>query len=309
MRIAVLDLGTNTFHLIIAERTQGEIRILQRESEFVWLGKGGIDKGIITPEAETRALQTLTRYKEIINLHRVDKIEGTATSAIRNARNGEEILRRIKEETGLKIRSIDGDEEAKLIYYGIDFSVPLDRHPALIMDIGGGSVEFILGNEEGILWKQSFEIGAQRLLSKFGNEDPMAPEDLDGLHEYVRQSLQPLLEQIKIVKPRRLIGSAGTFDTLKKIHVQAICGLPSVEDEELAYDIPVQDYQKIHQMFLTLPRQDRLQIPGMIVQRADVIVVASALLDFVLKQTGFQQFTIASGSLREGLVYKHLVLT
>ncbi|MBC8082509.1 MAG: phosphatase, partial [Hymenobacter sp.] len=169
-RLALIDMGTNTFHLLIVElpeeRHAGPL-VLLRTKVGVRLGEGGISKGEIAPAAFARALHTLDAFQEEIELHQVTEVRATATSAVRVARNGPELVQTIFEQTGIRVEIITGEREAELIAIGVRQAVPLGREVHLIVDIGGGSVEFILADAATIFWKQSFEIGAQRLLDMF----------------------------------------------------------------------------------------------------------------------------------------------
>ena len=173
-RIAVIDLGTNTFHLFIVEVKEGAINTLYREKIAVKIGKNGISKGRISSAAKKRALHTLRIFKTIIDQFEVASVKGVATSAIRSAKNGQELLDEIEASTAIKIEIISGDREAELIFYGVKSTGRLNGTPNLVMDIGGGSVEFIIGNDQEIFWKQSFEIGAQRLIGQVSSRRPDA---------------------------------------------------------------------------------------------------------------------------------------
>ncbi|RZK28580.1 MAG: phosphatase, partial [Hymenobacter sp.] len=170
-RLALIDMGTNTFHLLIVEDRPGQPpHPLVRTKVGVRLGEGGISKGEIAPGPYARALQTVRGFKEEIELHQATEVRATATSAMRVSRNGPDLVRDILETTGIQVEVIGGEREAELIAKGIRQAVALGPEKHLLMDIGGGSVEFIIANEATIFWKQSFEIGAQRLLDKFFTE-------------------------------------------------------------------------------------------------------------------------------------------
>jgi exopolyphosphatase/guanosine-5'-triphosphate,3'-diphosphate pyrophosphatase len=183
-KAAVIDMGTNTFHLLLVELHGKEFNTLYKEKVAVKLGQGGITQNQITVDAEKRALHTLGHFKNLIDGEIIDQIFAFATSAVRNATNGPDFVSKVKEELGIEIHVISGEEEAQLIYEGIHFSGSLGEHTYLMMDIGGGSVEFIIGNAEQAFWKQSFEIGGQRLLDAFHYHDPILPEEVEKLEQY-----------------------------------------------------------------------------------------------------------------------------
>ena len=164
-RIAVIDLGTNTFHLLITET--GDTIVpgnICKETIPVKLGEGGINQRLINPEAFQRGIRAIERFAELISLHQVSDIKAMATAAIRSASNGHDFISAIKDRTGIEVEVIDGDKEAGLIYAGVREAVHLSAETSLIMDIGGGSVEFILCNAEKVFWKKSYPMGAAKMM-------------------------------------------------------------------------------------------------------------------------------------------------
>jgi exopolyphosphatase/guanosine-5'-triphosphate,3'-diphosphate pyrophosphatase len=216
-RIAIIDLGTNTFHLLIAEVSGKGYCITHRERLAVKLGMGGINRSLITEGGIQRAMVALQSFKNHIDQLHIDKVYAFGTSALRSATNGQEVILKIKAVTGIDVRIISGDREAEFIYEGVNPAVDMSEGRSLIIDIGGGSVEFIIGNHNGIFWKESFEIGAQRLLEKFHRHDPIQVEDINLLNEYIHDSLSSLRKALIEFNPTILVGSSGTFDTLSDI--------------------------------------------------------------------------------------------
>src|SRR5687767_14440041 len=166
-KFAIIDLGTNTFHLLIAEYDNGRYKISHRERTAVKIGLGGINQGIIQEKGIERAIQALKTFKASIDQHSISKIFAFGTSALRNAHNANEVVEKIMLTTNIDVKIILGDKEAEFIYKGVRSAMELGNVPSLIVDIGGGSVEFIIANREEVFWKKSVEIGAQRLLEKF----------------------------------------------------------------------------------------------------------------------------------------------
>ncbi|GAB4331098.1 MAG: hypothetical protein OHK0038_05770 [Flammeovirgaceae bacterium] len=300
MRVAAIDMGTNTFHLLITELKNGQIEVLQKISRFVYIGKGGINDGKLTSEAFERALNTLQEFRQAIDTYQVPQsnIMAVATSAIRSAKNGKELTDKILELTQIQVQVISGEQEASLIYEGVRKAVPIpEKQTALIMDIGGGSVEFIIAAHEKMLWKQSFEIGAQRLYDQFHRQEPIAPSSIESLEKYLDEKLQTLWHATQRYRPDFLIGSAGTFNTLREIHLRA-----HQKQMEEAYLIPTKDFEKIHFEMIPKNREERLLIDGMVEKRVDMIVVASCLLHFVMQKLQLPFMRISTASLREGVM-------
>lgn len=297
--VAIIDMGTNTFHLLIAQMSS-KPKILLREREAVKVGKGGINKRIITEDGFARAIQTLKAFKTIIDQHSVRKTLAFGTSAIRNAANGHELIDAIKRITGIEARIIDGEEEADLIYRGVRAALDLGKESSLIVDVGGGSVEFIIGNNSDVQWKHSFEIGGQRLLEEFQKFDPIGKEDIARLEAFLANQLELLKEQLSKFNPSTLVGVSGTFDTLSEM----FCirnGLPYYpEDSETPFDIAA--FPSIYQDLLVHDRAGRLALPGMIEMRVDMIVVACVLVNFVLHMHEFTNVRVSTYSLKEGVL-------
>ncbi len=196
--IAILDFGTNTFNLLIARRQERSFEIIHSSKQPVKLGRGGIHISRIRPEAFERGYVAIQNHMETIEKYKVDEIRAFATSAIRNAANGEDFVDEIYKRFGFRIRVIPGDREAELIYKGVRQAYPLSKKNVLILDIGGGSNEFIICNEEGIQWKHSFELGMARILELFDLSDPLTHEEIQALNSYFQHELQPLLDAVKI---------------------------------------------------------------------------------------------------------------
>lgn len=299
-RIAIVDLGTNTFHLLIADIEKDGYRVIFREREAVKLGEKGINKGIITLEAQQRALKTITGFRSSINRLQVQKVYAYGTSALRNAQNKSELINKIKETVGLEVKVISGDEEARLIYLGVRSAIPLGKEKSLVIDIGGGSVEFIIGNDTTIFWKESFEVGAQRLLEEYHQHDPIHPEDLKELQQYFKSTLGPLFAALDLHQPKTLVGSSGTFDTLSDIYCieHGIDKLPGAAETPLTFS----GFYEIYKALVIKDRDARMQIPGMIELRVDMIVVACSLIDYLLSRYSFNEVRVSSYALKEGVL-------
>lgn len=297
--VAIIDMGTNTFHLLIAEM-KSKPKILLREREAVKVGKGGINQRMITDDGFSRALDTLKRFKAIIDEYGVRKTLAFGTSAIRNASNGQQLIDAIKATTGIDARVIDGEEEADLIYRGVRAALDMGDDNSLVVDIGGGSVEFIVGNNKGIQWKRSFEIGGQRLLEEFQKFDPIGSQEVVALEAFLKTKLEPLMDPLRKYKPTTLVGVSGTFDTLSEMFCVRN-GLPYyADDSETPFDKTA--FPSIYKDLLTHDRAGRLALPGMIEMRVDMIVVACVLVDIILGLHEFDNIRVSSYSLKEGVL-------
>jgi len=296
MKKAIIDLGTNTFHLIIFEGKN----FLFKSSMASKIGQGGINQGIITEEGIQRALLVLKIFKEkLIEFElNTENVFAFGTSAVRNASNQSEFIERVKNETDINITVIDGDKEAELIYKGVSQAVKVDKN-ALIVDIGGGSVEFILCNPDKILWKRSFEIGGQRLMERFMKKDKISPSEMSRLDEYLRQELLPLTNAVHQYQPEVLIGSSGSFDTLNDMLYWKNSGSFAPTDI-VGFDYPISEFWKAFEQLAFANHEERMQIGGMIPLRVDMIVVAVCLIKFVLQTYNIQEIKISNYALKEG---------
>lgn len=300
-KVAVLDLGTNTFNLLLVKITPNAYYIFHNEKIPVKIGKDGINQGVITQEAQDRALLALEKYNEIIKREKIDQVFGYATSAFRNAKNGTKFRDLIEQKTGLQIDIIEGDVEAVFIYKGVKTAFDIGGDNALIMDIGGGSVEFIICNRDEIFWKHSFDIGAQRLLDWFHNIDPIPTEEIERLNDFFKQELQILHEQVQKYKPSCLIGSSGTFDTLSEMDQYQINRFLKGDEAELT--LSVAGFESLYKKMISLNKEDRLKIPGMMPMRVDMIVVAVCLVKYVVDNFGIDQIRVSAHSLKEGMIH------
>lgn len=292
-------MGTNTFHLLIAEADERGYRIISRERLAVKIGMGGINQGVITEAGIHRALLAMQSFKNTIELTGVTHVYAFGTSALRNASNSEEVVSKIKALTNIDVNIISGDKEAEFIYLGVKAALHMEHEKSLIIDIGGGSVEFIIGDNDTIFWKRSLEIGAQRLLEQFHKNDPITPAEIEALDAYFAEALVPVFDALKIHHPEILIGSSGTFDTLSDI----FCIQHDIHKtaEEIETPLSLAGFYEIYQELLQKNRAERMLIPGMIEMRVDMIVVACCLIRYLLEHHAFRRIRVSTYSLKEGV--------
>lgn len=303
-RIAVLDLGTNTFHLLIAD-ADGEkiIRQFATETRDVKLGEGGITQKIITEPAFNRGIEALSFFRSLIDKHRVDEIYAVATAALRTASNGGDFIRTAKEKTGIAIELIDGTREAELIYKGVMHAVSTDE-PALIVDIGGGSVEFIFCDKHEVFYKKSYPIGAAKLMALFHRSDPISEADVLDIHQYLDEKLADLKINAHIFKPKILIGSAGAFETFADLAIKKF-GLSSRVGLTYFYFNNGQISSVINEL-LHSTHAEREANNSIIPVRVDMIVVSSVLTAYVLEELQIQEVALSAYALKEGLLFDKL---
>lgn len=302
-KIAIIDMGTNTFHLLIARQIEGKVETILKEKVSVKIGQNGISKGLISPEAYSRAIEALKHFTCLIIEHDVHDVRATATSAVRNAANGKDLVAEIKRQTGIDVLVISGEKEAELIYYGVKAALKIGPQTSIIMDIGGGSVEFIICNDTTIFWKGSFEIGAQRLIDGFQKTDPISQDDTQNLKNYLDEKLYYLFEAARKYVPEVLIGSSGSFDTFCDIDLHSK-GITNSIEEEKEYSLSIEAFNKIYDALDKKDRNERMLIPGMIEMRVDMIVVASILTSYIINKLKLRKIRVSTYALKEGVLSK-----
>ncbi len=295
-RYGVIDLGTNTFHLLISEKeSNGNIAELFRERIFVKLGEEGIDT--IGDAPFQRGLIAIHSFKTILEQYQVNNIKAFGTAALRTASNGKTFIERIKNETGILIELIPGNEEARLIHLGVIQAVPLDFENGLIMDIGGGSVEFIVANDQGVIWAQSFPIGVSILYRAFHKTNPIVAEEVLIIEQHLETVLQPLLEILKTNTTPVLIGASGTFDVLDLLlSKQRVSSIHSI--------VEVTDFFPLYHQFLKTTLAERLQMEKLPESRAELIIVALILINFILKKANIQRISVSAYAMKEGILHE-----
>lgn len=304
-KVAVMDLGTNTFHLLIAEGTAASYREIMHEHIATKLGEGGINKGLIQPEAFERGLKTMQLFQKDLTENNISEVRAIATSALRNAANGQQFIDEVKTQTGIIIQIINGEQEAGYIYKGVKLCGGLSAQTSLIMDIGGGSIEFILGNNDGILWKQSFEIGAARLMDKFHKTDPIPQAAINELHSYVEGQLADLFVAIAEHSVDALIGSSGAFETFAEV-VELQKGNPFNIKKIKNYTFLPDELAKVTDILVGSTHDEREHMPGIIPIRVDMIVVASLITRFIMQKLGINKVSMCTNSLKEGVLAEML---
>lgn len=300
-RTAVIDLGTNTFNLLISQRRGKRNDIIFQEKYPVKLGQSGINRRIITEEAYERGLRQIQKIHKAIRLHKAAHTEALATSAIRHASNGEEFIRDVFSRTGISIKIISGSKEAEYIYYGVRSGLRLNNSNSLIMDIGGGSTEFIIGNKNGIIWKKSFKLGAARLLELFKTSDPMTKEDIAAIERYLRAQLRPLFRAIKENEVTELIGSSGSFDTFADVLFHYKHGVP-FPSNKTSFRFPGNLLNHILFEMINKNRKQRLATPGMLKMRVDMISIAALITKFIMHELNIKKCRLSTYSLKEGVL-------
>lgn len=299
-RKAVMDFGTNTFHLLIADvSSQGDFRKVLHRRITVKLGQGGIHEGYITPVAFKRGINAVATFRKYLDAYGLKTATAYGTAALRMASNGGEFTRQIKKDYGVTLSVIDGDREAAFICDGVRKAVDLQNRNALIMDIGGGSTEFILADACKVYWKRSYKLGSSFLLETFKPSDPIKPSEVRKMESYFDAQLQELMARCQKHPPVLLVGSAGSFETfasmIRFLHPEA-----GSHYRKKSHPIAIAHFRDLHHRLLGSTHAERMQLRGLLKMRADMIVPAAILLNFVLKKIKIKHMEMSSYSLKEG---------
>jgi len=291
---AVIDCGTNTFHLLIAQAgKKGEFKEIYRERTYVKLAKEGIET--IGKEAYTSALNTLKHYAQVIAKHKVVDIQISGTAALRTASNGLQLVQEIKEKTGLNINIISGRDEAKLIQKGVAQAIGPQQNRWMVMDIGGGSVEFIIVDEQGVCWFESLPIGVAIIYKHFHLSEPISVDETQHLRTFLAGQLVSLHTALLRYPTSHLVGAAGTFDVLaNKLGIRQPTPNATILD--------LDGFKLFYHRVLAATKNERHNMSDIPDDRADMIVVALILVNYILEIANIKALTVSDFSLKEGML-------
>ena len=304
-RIAAIDIGTNSFHLLVAavDPKLRTFRIIQAEKATTRLGERDPETGELTAAAMQRGLDTLRQFRDLAASHRVEQIVTAATSAVREAPNGRDFLQTILDDLGMEVDLVSGPEEARLIYLGVLSGMPFGDRPHLLLDIGGGSTELILADGRDARALTSTRVGAVRLQRDFVRDDPMPPQRRSFLQAFIQGSLEPAVDKVRRrIKPGEtpvLVATSGT--------AMAIGSLAASEEERPprklhGYRVTRQSLNQVVDRLITMTPAQRRELAPINDRRAEIIVPGALILQTTMKMLGVGEFVLSERALREGLI-------
>ncbi|HSE91385.1 MAG TPA: Ppx/GppA phosphatase family protein [Candidatus Binatia bacterium] len=304
-RVAFIDIGTNAILCLIAElKNDGSFEVLDDLAEIPRLGQGVHRTGRISPERAARSLQVLRRYLERCERHAVEEVVAVGTSALRDARNSAEVRAQFKEQLGFDVRVISGDEEAAYSFLAVQEGLPLNRRELLVIDVGGGSTEFIRGNEAGVSQAVSINIGSVRLTEQFLHSDPVRREEYEKMMVAVERELAPLPHQwLKDSSILTLVGIAGTFTTLSAVEKKLVC---YTHGEVHGSRLTLGEVQRQVALFQGQTIAERKAIPGLEPKRADVILAGACLIERIMTLFHAERVLVSDHGVRYGLLHECL---
>lgn len=304
--IAAIDIGTNSIHMVVVkiEPSLPSFTVIALEKDTVRLGDRDEATGKLTPEAIKRSLDTLRRCQDLANSLEAEQIIAVATSATREAPNGEAFLRQIQSELGIVVNLISGQEEARRIYLGVLSGMDFNDQPHIIIDIGGGSTEIILADISEARFLSSTKIGAVRLAKEFVTTDPISDKELKVLKAYIRGMLErpvgKIWKQLQLNEKPQAIGTSGTIETIAAIHARDELG--SIPDPLNGYKISRKSIEKIVKKLAKMSFKERLEVPGMSERRAEIIVPGAVILLEAMTMLKLDSIMICERALREGMI-------
>lgn len=291
-RRAVIDLGTNTFNLLIAEPDTTLFRIVYHDKQPVLLGMGGINEGFIADDAMNRAKAALSAYVAKAHELGVHDIVGIGTSALRDATNGEELIQFAARELGFEIQIVSGLKEAELIFKGVSLSHPMHDN-TLIMDIGGGSTEFVSVVDNQINWSGSFNIGVSRIYQKLGNPDEFDTFLVEKIEKIIDEALENHLDG---VETKVLIGSSGTFETLYEMIYQR-----EFPDTNVSVAIDLAELRETLDWCIISTLEERMNNEWIVPLRKKMLPIAAVKIRSILEKLDIQKVYVSPFSLKEGV--------
>jgi exopolyphosphatase / guanosine-5'-triphosphate,3'-diphosphate pyrophosphatase len=299
VRASVLDLGSNSFHVLVADLDEGRVTPVLRQREMLHLGAVVARHGVVPPADRTRAVDTVAHLAELARRAGAVEQHAVATSALRDAEDGAEVIAELAEAAGTEVRVLDGVEEARVGYLGVRAAVAVRAEPVLVLDLGGGSLELTVGAGDEVRWSTSLPLGASRL-STLVDDDPPAPRDLEALRARVDRHLDPIVDALAHQAPATTIAVGGTVRAMARIAARdRDVWLPATLNQ---LRIPVPELDDLRDRLVALDLDGRLAVPGMKDRRADHLHVAATVLTRVLERLGTTTITISDWGLREGLL-------
>lgn len=301
-RLAVIDIGTNSIHMILVEIGKNHsYKIVDRIKEMARLGDGTFISHRLSQVAMERGLAVLKRFSLLAKNKGCDTILPVATSAVREAKNGGDFLRLVRKELGLRVRVITGEEEARLIYLGVRHSMDLSDSPAMIVDIGGGSVELMACTPKRLKFVRSLKLGAIRLKDQYLKTDPLEKKMIHRMEQAAQHAIKKSLLQKKGLSLKCLVATSGMAGNLAEIIYLARTGraLPHID---MAM-ITLKEIKEVEQLLRSKDTEGRLTIPGLDSRRVDTLYPGVMVLRVLMECLGVKQVRISDKALREGVIY------
>ena len=300
MKIGTIDIGTNSMRLLIADYKNNKIENRKKYINITRIGQGVDDKGYITEEALERNLNALKEFADKCIEEKCEKVYCMGTSALRDSKNGQDFVNRAKELTNIDVKIICGEEESNLGFMGVLEGAGGDKsNYRLVLDIGGGSTEFIVGNEDGIKFCKSENVGALRMTEKFITTDPISDEEFNKMSDFIEKTISSTLDKIKGMHVSKLVGIGGAITSLSAMNQQLeVYSMEKVHNSV----VTKKDLEKILQNLKKMTLSDKKTIKGLQPKRADIITAGVKILHIVMEKLEIEKIMISEYDNLEGLI-------
>lgn len=303
MRVAIIDLGTNTFNILIADIEKGQkTDMLLKTKSAVMLGSEGLMTGLLTDKAFARSYAVLRDYSGLVKDFECEKIFTFGTSAIRNASNSAHFIEKVKKNLGLEITPISGQEETQYVFNAMRRTTSnlIGDSNYMMVDIGGGNNEVIIGNGDNILWSASYELGSARLFEMFKPSDPITAEEIELMYKHFDSEMGDLDEALKKYPVNKLIGSAGAFDSFAEMIHQKKTQRPLPLNSKFS-NFTADDFMGLFKVLTTIDRSKRALLPGLETLRQDTLVMSAIFVKYLIEKSQVTNITQSSYALMEGV--------
>ncbi len=305
LRLAAIDIGTNSLHMVVVEVTRSVgFKILSSEKDLTRLGSAALVRHVLTRSAMQHTLTVLGRYLRVARNLECDRIRAYATSAVRESINGGDFVQAAKSQLGLNIRVISSQEEARLIYLAVRQAVDMVDSSALVVDIGGGSAEFIIGDSQKAAMLESRKLGASRLTQRFIAHDPPGRGEIRALEKHIHHELKDIIKRTRKLSPAKFIGTSGTMENLA-----AMCLARHGQDvirHRVLTEIRREDFETLYRRLLNMDQKDRLDLSGLDPGRADQIVAGAVLVKYLFDELDIPVIEVSDRAMREGMIIDYM---
>jgi len=301
LKLALLDIGSNSIHMVLTEiQPDFSYKILDRCKDVPRLGEETFQTGQLSPDAIAKGIEVVRTFTTLARNRGFTRVEAVATSAVREAANGGDLIEAIERETGIRVRVVTGQEEARLIYLGVRHSMDFGDRNVLIVDVGGGSVELIVGNRTKLLHAASLKLGAIRLNDLYLKKETSS-DALKRLEKAVEAQFKPALPRFKKIGFEAVVGTSGMIGNLAEVmHLQKT-GRPIPQLNLASFSF--NDVVEIEKLLLDTPLKRRADIPGVDPKRADLLLPATIVLRTIMERLDLDELAVSDKAIREGLLY------
>jgi exopolyphosphatase / guanosine-5'-triphosphate,3'-diphosphate pyrophosphatase len=302
LKLALLDIGSNSIHMVLTEiQPDLSYKILDRIKDMTRLGEETFQTGQLSPDAIAKGIEVVRTFTTLARNRGFTQIEAVATSAVREAANGGDLIEAFEREAGIRVRVVTGQEEARLIYLGVRHSMDFGDRNVLIVDVGGGSAELIVGNRTKLLHAASLKLGAIRLNDLYLKKAPSPDDAVKRLEKAVETELTPALPRFQKVGFDELVGTSGMIGNLAEVMYLQKTGRPSPQLNLARFSF--KDVRAVEKLLRKTPLKRRAEIPGVDPKRADLLLPAAIVLRTIMERLDLDELTVSAMAIREGLLY------